>query len=201
MNETGSPQPQQLGTLPEGVGIVVGQRAPDALLRDANNHAVQLRDLVATGPILLVFYRGGWCPYCNFQIHEMTVTFPELERRGVTPVAVSVDRVEESARTQATYTIPFPVLSDPDLAAHRAFRVVHHADEAEVERLRGFGLDIERASGRDHHDFAIPSIFVIDRDGIVRWAHADPDYRVRPTTAQILAAIDSLGIAAGAGRE
>jgi len=201
MNETRSPEPQRLGTLPPGMGVPVSERAPDVSIQDADGRAVQISGLVASGPILLVFYRGGWCPYCNFQIRELTGVYPELERRGVTPVAVSVDRVEESARTRATYTIPFPVLSDPDLASHHAFGVVHHADEAEVERLRGFGLDIERASGRDHHDFAIPSMFVIDRERVVRWAHADADYKVRPSTAQLLAALDALGLPAGAAGE
>lgn len=201
MNETRSPESPQLGTLPPDVGVPPGQRAPDAPLHDASGNAVQLRDLVAKGPVLLVFYRGGWCPYCNFQIRELTTACPALERRGVTPVAVSVDRVEEAQRTKATYTIPFPVLSDPDLIAHRAFRVVHHAEDAEVAKLKGFGLDIERASGRDHHDFAIPSIFVIDRAGVVRWAHADPDYKVRPSTAQLLSAIDALDLPSGASEE
>ena len=180
--------------MPADVGIGVGQRAPDVTVKDAEGRDVELNDLIADGPVLLVFYRGGWCPFCNFQIRELTTAYPEYRRRGVTPVAISVDRTEETARTRATYTIPFPVLSDSDLAAHRAYRVVHHADDAEVERLRGFGMDIERASGRDHHVIAIPSLFVIDKDGVVRWAHADPNYRTRPSTGQVLAAIDDLDL-------
>lgn len=197
--ETQTPGTQQVGVLSSDLGIPVGERAPDALLHDADGQAVQLRDLVANGPTLLVFYRGGWCPYCNFQVHELTRAFSDFQQRGVTPVVVSVDRAAEAAKTQASYTIPFPVLSDPDLTAHRAFRVVHRADEAEIARLKSFGHDIEAASGRDHHEFAVPSIFVIDAGGVVRWAHADPDYRTRPSVAQLLAAIDSLGLAARAG--
>lgn len=155
---------------------------------------MRLRELVTTGPVLLVFYRGGWCPYCNSQIHELTAAYPEYKKRGVTPVAISVDRVEESAKTQATYTIPFPVLSDSDLAAHRAYRVLHEVDEAEFARLKGFGIDLERASGRSHHAIAVPSLFVIDGKGVVRWAHANLDYKVRPSTVQILAAIDGLNL-------
>ena len=192
MKETEAPQADRIGTLPTDVGIAIGQPAPDVVLHDAEDHEVRLHELVAKGPILLVFYRGGWCPFCNFQIHELTAAYPEYERRGVTPVAVSVDRIEEAAKTRATYTIPFPVLSDTDLAAHRAFGVVHQVDEAEVAKLKGFGLDIERSSGRSHHVIAIPSIFIIDRSGIVRWAHADRDYKVRPSTAQILAAITEI---------
>lgn len=192
MKPTKTPTSGNVGTLPPDVGIAVGQPAPDALLRDAAGVEVRLRDLVAKGPVVLFFYRGGWCPFCNFQIHEMTEAYPELEKRGVTPVAVSVDRIDEAAKTQATYTIPFPVLSDPDLAAHRAFRVTHEAPDAEVEMLRGFGMDLEKASGRDHHTIAIPSVFIIDREGIVRWGHADRDYKVRPSTAQLVSAIDAL---------
>ena len=75
-------------------------------------------------------------------------------------------------------------------------RSVHERYPYDVEaaRLEGLGLDIEGASGRDHHDFAIPSIFVVDRGGVVRWAHADPDYKVRPSTLQILTAIDGLDL-------
>lgn len=120
-----NPPDSNVGTLPPGSGVAVGQQAPDAAVRDAEGREVRLRELVTTGPVLLVFYRGGWCPYCNSQIHELTAAYPEYKKRGVTPVAISVDRVEESAKTQATYTIPFPVLSDSDLAAHRAYRVLH----------------------------------------------------------------------------
>ncbi|MGE0454766.1 MAG: peroxiredoxin family protein [Vicinamibacteria bacterium] len=187
-----NPPESGLGTLPPGVGIPVGEEAPDARLRSADGSEVSLHDLTRGGAALLVFYRGGWCPYCNFQIRQLTETYPELRRRGVTPVAISVDRVQEAARTQATYEIPFPVLSDPDLAAHRAYRVLHQADAAEVARLGAAGIDLERSSGRAHHVIATPALFVIDREGVVRWAHADPDYKVRPSPAQILAAIDGL---------
>ena len=108
----------------------------------------------------------------------------------MTPVAISVDKVDEASKTNTTYEIPFPVLSDPELHAHEAFRVVHEASEDEVARLKGFGIDIERSSGKTHHKFAVPAVFLIDAHGVVRWAHADPDYKVRPTTAQLLAAID-----------
>ena len=187
-----NPATERVGSLPEGIGIPVGNRVPDVEVRDSNGRRIRLQELVKDGPILLAFYRGGWCPFCNFQIRELTTAFGEYERRGIRPVAISVDCVEESRKTQETYSIPFPVLSDPDLAAHRAFRVIHHAEDAEVARLRGFGMDLERSSGRRHHDIAIPSLFVIDKQGIVRWAHADPDYKVRPSTQQILAAIDAV---------
>lgn len=181
-----------LGQLPGDVGIEVGQPAPDARLENADGETLALAELRSRGPLLLVFYRGGWCPFCNLQIRALVEAYPEYERRGVTPVAISVDRPEEAAETRATYEIPFPVLSDPDLAAHEAFRVGRTVPPEELERLRGFGMDLEAASGRDHHVIAIPSVFYIDREGVVRWAHADLDYRTRPSNRQILDAIDQV---------
>lgn len=189
-----NPTEATIGTLPPGIGIATGERAPDAAVRDAEDREVSLASLWKAGPIMLVFYRGGWCPYCNAQIHDLTEAFPEFQRRGIRPVLISVDRVKESAKTSATYSIPFPVLSDPDLAAHRAYRVLHKADAAEVARLKGFGIDLEASSGREHHTFAVPAIHVIDRAGVVLWAHADADYTSRPSNAQILKAIDGLGL-------
>lgn len=189
-----NPPDASAGTLPAGIGVPVGERAPDATLRDSEGREVRILDLTKAGRVLVVFYRGGWCPFCNAQIHELTRTFSEYRKRGVTPVAISVDRVDESAKTQATYAIPFPVLSDPDLVAHRAYRVVHQVGEAEYARLKGFGMDLEQASGRAHHSIAVPSLFLVDTEGVVRWAHADPDYKVRPSTAQVLAAIDGAGL-------
>ncbi len=187
-----TPSADELGTLPAQIGVRVGDPAPDARLTAADGHEVSLRALAAHGAIMIVFYRGGWCPFCNFQIHELTQASPELQRRGVTPVAISVDRIDEASRTRATYDIPFPVLSDPDLVAHRAYRVVHQVDAAELSRLGGFGIDLERSSGRTHHVIAIPSIFIVDRAGVVRWAHANPDYKIRPSVPQLLAVIEGL---------
>lgn len=124
----------------------------------------------------------------------MSKAFPDFKSKSVTPVAISVDKVDEAAKTNATYEIPFPVLSDPELRGHEAFRVVHEASDDEVSRLKGFGIDLERSSGKAHHKFAVPAFFLIDATGVVRWAHADPEYKVRPTTAQLLAAIDGANL-------
>jgi peroxiredoxin len=182
----------KVGTLPAGVGVAVGKKAPDFTLKDTEGAEVKLSALVKESPVLLVFYRGGWCPYCNVQIRDLTMRFADYRHRNVTPVAVSVDTIAETAKTDATYTIPFRVLSDPDRAALKAYKVEQKVADADVATLKGHGIDLEAASGRDHHVIAIPSMFLIDGKGVVRWAHADGEYTVRPTTDQVLAAIDAL---------
>jgi peroxiredoxin len=181
----------KLGTLAPGTGLAVGEHVPDVQALDLDGTLVRLTDLVAKGPLLLVFYRGGWCPYCNYEIHEMTVAFPQYQKRGVLPVAISVDIPEEGAKTNATYTIPFPVLSDSKLAVIDAFHVANHVDDATLAKMKGFGVDLENYSGQAHHTIAIPALFLVDKQGVIRWAHDDPTFTVRPTTAQILGAIDA----------
>lgn len=116
----------------------------------------------------------------------------------MTPVAVSVDAMDAVARTQATYEVPFPMLSDPDLAAHEAYRVVRTVDDAEAERLRRMGIELEHWSGRGHHKIAVPAIFLIDRQGTVRFAHAAHDYKTRPRLEDVIARIGAIHADAGA---
>jgi peroxiredoxin len=161
---------------------------------DLDGRDVALSSLYGKGPILLAFYRGGWCPYCSTENHSLSVAYPDFQKRGVTPVTISVDKPEAEAKTKATYSIPFPVLSDPDATVLEAFHVVNNVDKATYAKMKGFGVDLESYSGEGHHKIAIPSLFLIDKAGTVRWAHSDPDYKVRPSIAQILTAIDAAGL-------
>jgi peroxiredoxin len=191
MKPYSDPPPARIGTLAAGTGIPVGQKVPDIHARDLDGKDVSLSSLYAKGPILLVFYRGGWCPYCSTENHALATAYPQYQKRGVTPVTVSVDTPDAEAKTKATYTILFPVLSDSDATMIEAFHVVNHVDDSTAAKMKGFGVDLESYSGKTHHEIAIPSLFLIDRAGVVRWAHSDPDFKIRPSTAQILAAIDA----------
>lgn len=178
-----------LGTLPPGIGLSVGTNAPAFTLKDAKGKAVTLASQLAQGPVLLVFYRGGWCPYCNFQVRELARVHGEFREAKVTPVLVSVDQVSEAAKTSASWDLPFPVLSDPDLTAHEAYRVVHQVDAEEHAKLKGYGIDIEAASGKTHHRFAVPAVYLIDEAGKIAFAHADTDYKTRPSAQQLLGVV------------
>jgi len=195
MRETTASAADRVGVLAPGTGIPVGQKVPDVRGRDLDGKDVALSSLYAKGPVLLAFYRGGWCPYCNSEIHALTIAYPEYQKRGVTPVTVSIDKPDAEATMKATYAIPFPVLSDSDATMLAAFHVVKKVESDELTKMKSFGVDLEAYSGKTHHEIAIPSLFLLDRTGVVRWAHSDPDFKVRPSTAQILAAIDATKLA------
>ena len=191
LKETSTPPDDEVGKLAPGTGVAVGQRAPDVRAKDIQGGDVRLSDLTARGPVLVAFYRGGWCPYCNHEIRELAKAFGDFERRGVTPVAVSVDRPDKASITGGSYHVPFPVVSDPELSFVEGFRVAKKVEAADYIKYRGFGVDLEEYSGKAHHTIAVPSLFLVDRGGVVRWAHSSLDYTSRPSVAQVLAAIDT----------
>lgn len=179
----------RLGTLPDGIGVAVGKPAPAFELPDIQGKKVTLASL---GPkTLVIFYRGGWCPFCNGQLRELTERAPDFEKLGIKLVAISVDQPDKAATTAAAWTIPFAVLSDSDLTTHTAWNVVWDTSGKEFEMLKGFGLDLEAWSGQKHHKIAIPAVFLVE-GGVVRWAHADTQYKIRPSAEQLLAVLKAL---------
>jgi peroxiredoxin len=182
----------KLGLAPAGFGLAVGTAAPDGSLPDVTGATQQLAAIYTKGPTFVVFYRGGWCPFCNVQLHELTVAKPEFDRRGVQLVAISVDQPSQEAATQAKHGVPFAMLSDSKLTVHQAFKVVHVPSPEEAKALAGYGIDLAGYSGEQHGNFAVPAVFLIDRGGMIRFAHVDEDYKVRPSVAQLLAVADKV---------
>jgi peroxiredoxin len=179
----------RLGTLPDGMGLTRGSAVPDFSATTVEGQAFTRADLMDGGAKLVVFYRGGWCPYCNHQVRQMTEKFEELKALGVTPVMVSVDKADATSVMQRTYDVPFPLVSDPELSMHEAFKIAQEVPPEMVDKLMGFGFDIEQWSGQTHHKMAMPSCFLVDTGGVVQWCHADGDYKVRPSPQQMMEAI------------
>jgi peroxiredoxin len=180
----------RLGTAPAGFGPNVGDRAPDASLPDVTGKMQSLAEIFARGPTLVIFYRGGWCPFCNLQLHDYSVNKPEFDKRGVHLVAISVDKPSEEAKTQAKHGVPFPMLSDPRMVALQAYRVVHVPGDAEKKAMAGYGIDLAAYSGESHGDFAVPALILVDRNDVVRFVHVDEDFKTRPSAKQMLSVVD-----------
>ena len=185
-------QQQQLGTRENGIGLALGATVPDFAVTTHDNQPIQLKDLQSMGNTLVVFYRGGWCPYCNVQIHQLTQAWPEFKQRKITPILISVDKTDASTLSQRTYEIPFPVLSDPDLFAHNAFDVVLDVDKATYKQYKNYGIDLEAWSGKNHHKIAVTAAYIVDKNAVVQWAHTSLDFKTRPSVEQLLSAIDTL---------
>ncbi len=198
MKKTQRTADAHLGTRAPGTGLDLGTPAPTASVRDLEGKRVPLEEIWRDGPALLVFYRGGWCPYCNWQLHQLSETYDAFVSRGLSIAAISVDRVANAAALAEARSLPFPVFSDAKLAAHRAFRVVHELDSDTVAKLQGYGIDVQAASGEAHQSIAVPAVFIIGRlagaPPAVHFVHSDNDYATRPDPDQLLDLFDRLSI-------
>lgn len=183
---------ERLGKHDQSIGIKKGTKVPAFTLQSVQGDATELSTLLQQGPLMVVFYRGGWCPYCNLQIRDLTKQWSEFQQRGVTPVLISADSVDAAALASNTYRIPFPVMSDSNLSAHEAFDVVLTVDDATYTLYQSYGIELEQWSGKDHHKIAVASVFLVDKQGVVQWAHTSTDYKARPTTSQLLTVIDAV---------
>jgi peroxiredoxin len=176
----------KLGSVPSGLGLKLGTKAPDVTLSDITGKPQKLSALYNEGPTFVVFYRGGWCPFCNLQLQGLTNAKADFDAKGLKIVAISVDKADEEAKTKAKHGLAFPMLSDGDMLAHKAFNVIHVAPEAEQKALLGYGINLEAASGKTHHSFAVPAIFLVDKTGAIQWMHIDEEYKTRPSAKQMI---------------
>ncbi len=166
--------------------LKVGDDLPDVSLKDAAGKSVKLRTYHTDGPAVVVFFRGSWCPICNKHFQELNKIHPEVAKLGATMVAISPDNVENSKGNSTKLKAPFPLLSDSDLVAAKAFGLAFQVDDATITKYKGFGIDLEKASGRDHHALPVPAVYVIDKSGKITFAHSNPDYTKRLDVQTIL---------------
>jgi peroxiredoxin len=172
--------------------LKAGDHAPDFRLADARGEYVRLYDLLENGPVVLSFYRGGWCPYCNLELRALQKALPEITRLGAKLVAVSPQTPDESLSTAEKNELAFPVLSDVGSAAARSFGIAFDLAEELRPIYAASGHALPEKNGDDGWVLPIPATYVIDRDGTIVLAFVDVDYRNRLEPAEILAALLSL---------
>ncbi|NGO43494.1 peroxiredoxin-like family protein [Streptomyces ureilyticus] len=173
--------------------LTVGTQAPRFTLPTATGHTLCLDDLLAEGPVVLTFYRGAWCPYCNIALRALQQHHDAITARGARLVAVSPQIPDESLTLTEKHALTFDVLSDlgSDIAKQYGLAFDLPDDLAAVYDKLGF--DLQRVNAGHPRTLPLPATYVIDRAGTIRWAFADTDYTRRAEPADILTALDTLG--------
>jgi peroxiredoxin len=169
--------------------LKAGDHAPDFRLPDARGAYVRLKDLLAMGPVVVSFYRGGWCPYCNLELRALQNALPEITRLGAALVAISPQTPDESLSTAEKNELAFLVLSDAGSAAAKSFGIAYDLAEELRPIYARFGHALPEKNGDESWVLPIPATYVIDGDGAVVLAFVDVDYRNRLEPAEILAAL------------
>lgn len=180
------------GQTDQDYGLPVGSKAPVFKTKTYDNKVFNLKNTYKNAVVVLVFYRGGWCPFCSTQLRELQQNLKEFKARGATLAALSVDTVENSAATQKKNDLGFSILSDPKANILGLYNLKLELDNETLKKYKEYGINIEKASGEKHHQIAVPAVFIIDKKGVIRWSYVNLDYKTRAKVSDILEQIDKL---------
>jgi peroxiredoxin len=177
--------------------LKVGDKAPAFTLKDPEGKAVSLAELLANGPLVLTFYRGVWCPYCNADLQALQATLPELEKYGVKLVAISPQTAPNSRRSQRENKLTFAILSDPGNEVAAAFGLRFKLPDYLADLYKNvFKNDLAVVNGDQSWTLPMPARFVIAQDGTILYAEVNPDYTRRPDPEELVPALQKLKAAA-----
>lgn len=163
-----------------------GDPAPEVSLPDVRGGRVELSQLLARARVVLVFYRGGWCPICNRQLAKLSSEYEAFQARAAEIVAISNEEVREGAEVLKKIGPPFPLLLDGTSEVIERYGLL-------VGKRDPLGWMLRKRA------YARPAVFVVERDGTVSWTYVGTTYRDRPSVARILDALDRGGAARAAG--
>ena len=163
-----------------------GDAAPMFTLPDAHGEPVALSDLLAEGPVVLSFYRGSWCPFCNLELRALQRALESAEAAGVTLVAVSPNLPDVSLALVDEAELTFPVLSDVGSEVAASFNLVYEMVPEQVEYYRTHDRDLAAKNGNETWLLPLPATYVIDREGIIRYDFIDLNHRVRAEPSEVV---------------
>lgn len=173
-------------------GIEIGERAPEFVLPDATGTKVALRDLLAIGPVVISFYRGAWCPYCNTELQALQGSLDAIKDRGASLVAISPQAPDASLSLVERLELDFDVLSDLDQSVSSAYGLQFELTPALQAIYPKLGMDLTQHNADGSWHLPVPATFVLDSAGIVGARHVDPNYLERMPVDDILVALDDL---------
>lgn len=167
----------------------VGDQAPMFELANALGETVTLPGLLKQGPVVLVWYRGGWCPYCSLTLRAYQEHLDEIRDAGATLVAISPETPDKGVETRDANELGYQVLSDDGNRVANRYGVVFALDPALRDVYRGFGIDLPEANGDASWTLPLAATYVIGTDGEIKWAFVDADYTKRAEPSEVVAAL------------
>jgi peroxiredoxin len=169
----------------------VGDTAPAIVLPDAHGGTLDVATLLAKGPVVVTFYRGGWCPFCNLELKAYQAVLPRIAAAGASLVAISPEKPDDTVTTAEKSELTFPVLSDLGQSVGKAFGVVYAFTDSVRTVYDGFKLDIPAKNGTpDDWSLPLSATYVIGRDGVILFADTRVDYRERTDPLDVLRVLE-----------
>jgi len=169
----------------EPQGLKAGDTAPLFTATDNNGKSFSLEAALKKGDVVLMFYRGQWCPYCNKQMSQMNDSLSLITGKGATVVAISPEIQENVVKTIEKTKASFPVISDVQMKIMRDYQVNFAVPQTTIDRYKNFGIDFNVANGANGANLPVPATYVIGKNGKIKYVFFNPDYRKRASVKEI----------------
>ena len=176
----------QLNAQQNPEGLFINSKAPDFKGKNQNNEEIRLKDLLKKGKVVLVFYRGQWCPYCNRQLSRLEDSLQLILDKGARLVAVTPEKPESISKTIEKTKAHYPIIFDKDLKIMKAFDVAFELPENTLNRYMSSGLDVISNNGTNGKYLPVPAVFIINQQMDIIYRFFDADYKKRPSVQELL---------------
>jgi peroxiredoxin len=169
-------------------GLSLNDIAPDFAAVDQQGNRLHLKELLKKGPVVLVFYRGYWCPHCNKHLKRLEDSLSFISKHGASLVAISPEQKAAVTKTIEKTDVRFPVISDSSLTIMKKYDVAFPVSAQTVEKYKSYGIDFNVINGSENGtNLPVPAVYIIDQTGRIRYRFFDKDYTKRPSVAEIIA--------------
>lgn len=166
-----------------------GEAAPLFQLPNAVGKTISLQNELKKGVVVLVWYRGGWCPYCNTMLHELQLYLPVIKAAGANLLAISPEMPDHSLSTSEKHQLQFEVLSDHDNTVAKSYGITYQLDSATAE---AYGKTLAQHNGNNKAELPLAAVYIIDQQGVIRYTFLDADFRRRAEPYDIVATVQNL---------
>jgi len=167
-------------------GLAANETAPAFSGVDQNGKKIVLKDLLKKGSVVLVFYRGEWCPYCNKQLMQLQDSLALIIKKGASLIAVSPEKAEKITKTIQKTKATYSILSDDSLKIMSAYKVAFELDEKTTKKYKGYGINLQEMNGNNGNNLPVPAVYIIDKSGKITYRYFDADYKKRISVKEIL---------------
>ena len=175
----------------ENQGLRVGDKAVDFTMTDQNGKSIQLNELLGKGPVILKWYRGGWCPYCNLELKSFAEHYEAITRQGASLVAISPELPDKADETAAENNVQFSIISDTDNQLGKKYDLVYTLDKATAIRYES-SFQLSAYNGNTKAEVPLPATYIVDTDGIIKYAFINTDYKKRADIDDVLNQLSKL---------
>lgn len=168
-------------------GLFIHSKAPGFTAKDQNDASIRLKDLTKKGNVVLIFYRGNWCPYCSKQLMRLEDSLQLIRDKGAQLIAVTPETQEGISKTIEKTKASFPILYDEGLKIMKAYDVNFQVDERTVARYKSANIDLLANNGKlNGANLPVPAVFIINKQGLIIYRYFDADHKKRPSVKEIL---------------